>query len=65
MPASIDTSNTAGPPAWARTRAGEDLYDVPDQSVIQARAWQIVHEAQQLQDEKHDEFDDPDEGGKG
>lgn len=65
MPASIDASLGAGPPEWALTRANDELYDVEDQSVVQARAWQIVREDQQLQDEQHDEFDDPDQGGEG
>jgi hypothetical protein len=53
------------PPEWALTRAGDELYDEQDPAVIRARARQIVREVQQLQDEEHDEFDDPDQGGEG
>ena len=52
------------PPAWALDRARSDLFDAQDRAVIVARAWEIVRETEQLDDERHDEYDDPDEGGE-
>lgn len=52
------------PPGWALDQAAQDLYDVEDRSLIEERAWEIAREAQQLEDERHDEYDDPDQGGE-
>jgi hypothetical protein len=57
-------SSTASIPAWAVQRATEELYDTMDAEVITQRARAIVGENRQLEDERHDEFDDPDEGGE-
>ena len=57
-------SSTASIPAWALQRATEELYDTKDADVIAQRAREIVGESRQLEDERHDEFDDPDEGGE-
>ena len=51
-------------PAWALQRATEELYDSTDAEVIAQRAREIVGESRQLEDERHDEFDDPDQGGE-
>jgi hypothetical protein len=41
------------------------LADVEDVEVISERATEIARERQELEDERHDEYDDPDEGGEG
>jgi hypothetical protein len=45
--------------------AAEELYDVGDAEVITERAKEIARERRQREDERHDEYDDPDEGGEG
>jgi hypothetical protein len=57
-------SSPAPIPAWALQRATEELYDTTDAEVIAQRAQEIAGESRQLDDERHDEFDDPDEGGE-
>ncbi len=52
-------------PAWAMHEAAEELYDVGDAEVITERAKEIARERRQREDERHDEYDDPDEGGEG
>jgi hypothetical protein len=37
---------------------------VDDPPAAKERAWQLVHEAQVREDERHDEYDDPDQGGE-
>lgn len=58
------TSSRAGrqPPEWALDQAAQD---VDDGESIAARAWDLVRNKQQEYDERHDEYDDPDEGGEG
>lgn len=51
-------------PAWAQQRASEELYDIDDPEAISQRAAQIASDAQVLEDERHDEYDDPDQGGE-
>ncbi len=66
MPADIDpSSRRQEPPGWAMERATEELYDVDDRGAITDRAREILEEAQQFRDERHDEYDDPDQGGEG
>ena len=66
MPAGSDSSSRRQePPSWALERATEELYDVDDMAAIANRAHEIVEEAQQSRDERHDEYDDPDQGGEG
>jgi hypothetical protein len=50
---------------WALQQAAEELYDVDDPDVIRQRAREIAGEAHDLEDERHDEYDDPDQGGEG
>ena len=59
-----ETSAPLELPAWALERASADMYDVNDQAAVIRRAWEIVREGTALDDERHDEFDDPDEGGE-
>ena len=53
-----------GPPAWALQQASTELYDVDDLTVIYRRAEQIASAARERDDERHDEYDDPDQGGE-
>jgi hypothetical protein len=52
------------PPDWAVAQATDELYDADDAAVVEERAWQLVHDAEVREDERHDEYDDPDEGGE-
>jgi hypothetical protein len=56
--------NVQRPPDWAVDQATDDLYDVEDPAAVEERAWQLVHDAEQLEEERHDEYDDPDQGGE-
>jgi hypothetical protein len=56
-----ERSKSAG---WAVNQATAELYDVDDPDVILERARELVREAEQLKDERHDEYDDPDQGGE-
>ena len=51
-------------PEWALRQATEELYDVEVPEVISQRARQIAREAREREDERHDEYDDPDQGGE-
>jgi hypothetical protein len=52
-------------PDWAVQQATDELYDVDDAALIEQRAQEIARHARQLHRERHDEYDDPDEGGEG
>jgi hypothetical protein len=49
---------------WAVGQATAELYDVDDPDVIIERARELVREAELLEEERHDEYDDPDQGGE-
>lgn len=51
-------------PSWALQRATEEMYNTTDAEAIAQRAREIAAESRQLEDERHDEFDDPDQGGE-
>ena len=51
-------------PGWAREQAQSELFDVDDDAAVIVRAWEIVREVQQRDEERHDEYDDPDLGGE-
>jgi hypothetical protein len=53
------------PPAWALDRAAQDLYDEEDPAVIAEYARELARAAQEREEERHDEYDDPDQGGEG
>jgi hypothetical protein len=57
-------ASTAPIPTWAMEQAREELYDVRDPVVIEERAGEIAREHQEREDERHDEYDDPDQGGE-
>ena len=52
----------AQPPSWAVDEARDELLDVEDPQVIAERAREITEERE---DERHDEYDDADQGGEG
>jgi len=64
MPSPDEHPNVHRPPAWAVDEATDDLYDVEDAAAVEERAWQLVHDAEQREEERHDEYDDPDQGGE-
>ena len=54
------------PPRWALEAAHVELGNVAEDSdQVRARAWQLANERVTLEQERHDEFDDPDTGGEG
>lgn len=57
-------SSTASTPKWALQRATEEQYAIKDGDVIARRAREIARERREREDERHDEFDDPDQGGE-
>jgi len=64
MSHSDEGSSTASNPKWALQRATEELYDTKDADVIARRAREIARERWEREDERHNEFDDPDQGGE-
>ena len=57
-------SSTPSIPTWALLRATEESNDTQDAQVIAQRAQEIALEDREREDERHDEYDDPDEGGE-
>ncbi len=57
------SSDSSGrlPPDWALAQAMNDRDDEDSAGALQ-RAWDLV---QDFEDERHDEEDDPDQGGEG
>ena len=64
MPHPDEAAPSPPTPAWALQQASEELQDVDDPEVISQRAKQIAREAREREDERHDEYDDPDQGGE-
>jgi hypothetical protein len=64
VPAPDEKPNKRRPPEWAVDRATDELLDPKDLSMIEQRAWQLVRIANEQYDERHDEYDDPDQGGE-
>jgi len=52
------------PPDWALDLANEELDEPRDTTDVTARAWRLVREAEERETERHDEYDDPDQGGE-
>jgi len=52
------------PPGWAIRQALSDLPDGSETSVVTALAWDLADAAAERFDERHDEYDDPDQGGE-
>jgi hypothetical protein len=51
-------------PGWAPQQASEELYDVVEPEAIAQRADLIASEARERYDERHDEYDDPEQGAE-
>jgi hypothetical protein len=64
VPSPNENPNVQAPAVWAVDQATAELYDVDDPDVIIERARELVREAEQREDERHDEYDDPDQGGE-
>jgi hypothetical protein len=61
-----EDTQAALPPGWAVDQSRDELSDdVPSSAAVTERAWELVRAAQQRDDERHDEYDDPDQGGEG
>jgi hypothetical protein len=59
-----EDSPTGSTPAWALQRATEEMYDTEDADVTAQRAGEIARESREREAERHDEYDDPDQGGE-
>jgi hypothetical protein len=64
VPDPNENPNVQNPAGWAVNQATAELYDVDDPDVILERARELVRDAEQLETERHDEYDDPDQGGE-
>lgn len=64
MSSSSEVPDVGQPPGWAVEEARIELYEVDDPAVIAERAQEIADAAQEREDERHDEYDDPDQGGE-
>ena len=65
MPHPGEVPSSAPTPPWAVQLATEELYEVDDAEVISRRASEIASQAREREDERHNEYDDPDKGGEG
>ncbi len=64
MPTPDEHPATQHPPDWAIDQASDELYDVKHPRAITERAWELVRDAEERDDERHDEYDDRDQGGE-
>lgn len=64
MPTPDEKPGIRQPADWAVAQAAEELPDAGDQRTIEERAWELMRDAQEREDERHDEYDDPDQGGE-
>ena len=55
---------TEEPPAWAIRQALSDLPSGSETSEVTALAWDLADAAAERFTERHDEYDDPDQGGE-
>lgn len=65
MPTTSHGATAEPPPDWALEQATNELHDEPNPEAIVSRAREIARDAQEREDERHDEYDDPDQGGEG
>jgi hypothetical protein len=63
MPAPHE-SQPAEPPSWAIRQAISDLPEGSETSVVMALARDLADAAAERFNERHDEYDDPDQGGE-
>ncbi len=52
------------PPGWAVRQAVGDLPEDSHPFEVTALAWQLADSAAERFNERHDEYDDPDQGGE-
>ena len=64
MPEPPPNQSPEEPPSWALEQARDDLPVGAEQSEVMAVAWQLADSAAERFDERHDEYDDPDQGGE-
>jgi hypothetical protein len=64
VPTTGQPTGSERPPEWAIDQATNDLYDVDDPVAITEYAWELARAAQERDEERHDEYDDPDQGGE-
>jgi hypothetical protein len=65
MPNPNDQPNVPPTPQWAVAQARDEAEDGESRSTTNQRARRLEREAEQLDKERHDEYDDPDKGGEG
>jgi hypothetical protein len=65
VPDSDDQTSVPPPPTWAVAQARDEAEDGEVPATTIERARQLNLGADQLEEERHDEYDDPDEGGEG
>jgi hypothetical protein len=63
--ATADQHPTERLPGWAVDQATDELPDQSTAPSVMERAREIVRDAERLDHERHDEYDDPDQGGEG
>jgi hypothetical protein len=61
MPTPKEHQHVLRPPDWAVDQATDELCDVDHPHAVTQRAWELLRERE---DERHDEYDDPDQGGE-
>ena len=61
-PAPVPGPTSSEPPRWALEQS---MQEADAGESIVARAWDLVRAKQRRDDERHDEYDDPDQGGEG
>jgi hypothetical protein len=64
MPEPQPNQSPEEPPGWAVDQARGDLPDSADPLEVTALAWDLAESAAQRFTERHDEYDDPDQGGE-
>ena len=64
MPNLSDDPHVQRPADWAVDQATDELSDVADPRAITKRSWELAREAEEREDERHNEYDDPDQGGE-
>jgi hypothetical protein len=65
VPDPNDQPSVPPPPQWAVAQARDEAEDGESRSTTNQRAMRLEREAEQLSEERHDEYDDPDTGGEG
>ena len=65
MPDAIDQPSVPPPPQWAVAQARDEAEDGETRSTTFERARQLERAAERLEEERHNEYDDPDAGGEG